>query len=156
MTHSILSSFLQAGPTEVRWASAGLAIVLSAIWSAFTGVLAVVMVTLFAVDVGLGVLKALHQGGLRAFDRDRFGRALIKLGAAMLGVLLAASIDLVLQHAGTVEGTPLATGMLAFMCWGFAWSGVQNLSYFFPGVAERIDGILRRSGDVARRPKESS
>ena len=142
---NLMRSVFQAGPAEIRWGATGVAVVAAAVWSALTGVLAVVMVLLFCVDIVLGVLRAVHRGGLQAFSWDRFMRGAAKLGAAMAGVVLGASGDLIIQHTGTVDATVLTSGVLAFMCWGFAWSAAMSLSYFFPGVERLLDRAMGRA-----------
>jgi len=147
----ILRTFLQAGPSEVKWAATSAAVVLGAIWKAFTSVLFILLLVLFFADVGLGVLKAVNVGGLKGFDRDRFGRAFLKLVAAAFGILLAASVDILLRHQGMVEtATPVTTSVLAYMGWGFGWSAAANLAHFFPG----IDGVIRGALAKLRDPDE--
>lgn len=151
---ALYTSALQAGPAEAKWASVGVAVVLSAVWSALTGVLASIMVLLFLVDVGLGVLRAIHVGGVRAFDWDRFRQGWTKFFAALLGIPLAVAVDLTLQHVDAVSGTPVTTGIITFMSWGFAWSAAGNLGHWFPGVEKWIDRALgrRENGDGTVHP----
>jgi hypothetical protein len=145
---SVIRSLLQAGPAEVRWTGAGLAMVGAAIADALTGVLVAIMLVLFGLDVLVGVLRAVHVGGLKAFSRDRFGRAFIKLMAAMCGILLGAAVDLLLQHYGVVEqATPVTTGVLGYMCCGFGFGAAQHLGHFFPGIDSVVAAGLRKIRD---------
>lgn len=142
---NLMRSLFQAGPAELRWGATGLAVVASAVWTAVTGVLAVVMVLLFCVDVVLGVFKAVHRGGLNAFEWERFMRGAVKFGAAMAGVVLGVCVDLLLEQTGTVAATLTTTGVLAFMCVGFGASAAGSLSYFFPGVERLLDRAMGRA-----------
>lgn len=142
---NLMRSLFQAGPAELRWGATGFAVVASAVWSAMTGVLAVVMVLLFCVDVVLGVFRAVHRGGLNAWSWDRFLRGAVKFGAAMAGVVLGVSVDLVIRETGTLDATLTTTGVLAFMCFGFGWSAAGNLAYFFPGVEKVLDRAMGRA-----------
>lgn len=147
---SAAAALFQAAPPAAQLSMAGAAVVTTAIYDAFTGVLAAVMVLLFLCDVILGVLKAVHVGGIRAFCRGRFLRAFVKLGAAMAGVLLAVSVDLLLRHIGTVEeATYFTSGILGAISVGFIGSAGQSLVHFFPAVGVWLDALLRRVRDPA-------
>jgi phage-related holin len=147
-----VASLIQSPPAQLG--VAGISVVVTAVYHAFTGVLAAIMVLLFLCDLALGVLKALHVGGLQAFCRDRFTRAFLKLGAAMVGVLLAASIDLLLQNIGTVEeATYFTSGILGGISVGFLASAGQSLVYFFPAVGVWLDALLRRLRDPGEAPR---
>jgi hypothetical protein len=148
------ASVFHAAPPATQWGVAGVSVVLAAVWDAFTGVLAAVMVLLFLCDLGLGVLRAINVGGLRAFCRDRFFQAFLKLGAAMFGILLASSIDLMLQHTGALpDATYVTSGILGAICVGFVASAGQNLAHFFPAVGSWFDGLVRRLRDPSDVPQ---
>lgn len=142
---SAATDLLQAGPPAAKFASAGVTVLLAAVWSSLTSILAVGMVLFFAADMLLGVLKAVHCGGLGAFDQAKFARAWTKLGAAAVGIVLFTAADLLLHEAGSPEQwMPLTTVTLTAMCWGFFWSALQSFAYFFPEVGSRIEGLLNR------------
>lgn len=157
MTHRFqdsAASVFQAAPPVVQWGVAGASVVITAVWNAFTGVMAIVLVLLFLCDLGLGVLRAINLGGIGAFSHDRFAKAFLKLGAAMFGILLAVSIDLMLQHIGTIEeATYFTSGILGAMCVGFIASASQNLAHFFPAVGVWTDALVRRLRDPGETPQ---
>lgn len=146
MRPHILESFLQAGPEKARWTGYGLALVLGGLWESLSSLLAGALAALFLADLLLGVLKALHHGGLAAFDWTRFTRAWLKLGAAIVGVLVFTLGDMLLHEADLIPTTvnPITSAGLFGMCWGFFWSSVQSLSHFFPDVEMWLDKVLRR------------
>lgn len=145
MRDVIVRSFVQAGPPEARWTGYGLTLVLGALWASLTSMLAGALAILFVADLGLGVVRALHQGGLRAFDASRFARSWLKFGAAILGIALGTAGDVLLHVAGLPgDATPLTSSVLFGASWGFFWSGAQNLVHFFPELERRIDQVLQR------------
>lgn len=153
MKDTIISSFIQAGPPAVRWGGYGITVALSAIWTSLTSLLAGVLALLFLVDLTLGVLKALRQGGLESFDWNRFSRAWMKLGAAVVGIALFTLGDLLLHSSGLPSDlTPLTSAALFGMAWGFFWSALQNLSHFFPDIGQWTDAALKR---VSREPERT-
>lgn len=147
MKDDLLSSFIQAGPPAVRWSGMGITVVLSTMWAHLTSVLASILALLFLVDLVLGVLKAMHIGGLDAFCWNRFVRAWYKLGAAIGGILLFTLGDMLLHQSGMPDTlAPLTSAGLFGMCWGFWWSASRNLAYFFPQVGEWTDAALKKVG----------
>jgi phage-related holin len=154
MQDSAFAAVYQAAPPAAQATVAGAMVVITAVWHAFTGVLAAIMVLLFLVDLGLGVLRALHMGGLKAFCRDRFWRAFLKLAAAMMGVVLAVSVDLLLRHIGTFdEATYFTSGILGGVSLGFLVSAGESLAYFFPAVGLWMDALVRRLRDPGEMPR---
>lgn len=144
---SAATDLLQAGPPAAKLASTGVAVLASAVWGVVTSTLAAGMVLFFAADLTLGVLKAITCGGLKAFDKEKFARAWGKLAAAAIDIVLFTAADLLLHEAGSPEEwMPLTTVVLMAMCWGFFWSALQSFSYFFPEVATRVEGVLKKSG----------
>lgn len=138
------------GPKEL---GATIAILISAFWYAFTSVLAWVLGGLFVVDLVLGVFRSVHKGGLQAFDWNRFTRAWIKMGAALVGLALFALGDVLFQQFGIPnEWFPLTTAGLVGMCFGFFWSALGNFGYFFPKVRERIESLIDKIS--AKEPTE--
>lgn len=151
---SAFAAVYQAAPAAAQVTAAGAMMVVTAVWHAFTGVLAALMVLLFACDLGLGVLRAIHAGGLKAFCRERFGRAFLKLIAAMVGVVLAVAVDLLLQYIGTVEeATYFTSGIMGGVSLGFLVSAGESLAYFFPGVGLWMDALMRRLRDPGEVPR---
>lgn len=148
---SVAASVFQATPQAAQLSAAGAAVVLTALWTAFTGVLALVMVMLFACDLGLGVLKSVHVGGMKAFDHDRFFRAFMRLGAGFFAVLLAVCVDLVLREVLVLDATYATSGVLGAVCFYFAMSAGQSLDHFFPGVGASVRGLLYRVRDPRQR-----
>lgn len=133
---------VMAGP---KLLGATAAAVFSAFWKSFSSMLAWVLAILFFADLFLGVLRAVHRGGLDAFDWERFWRAWIKLGAAMVGVTLFTAGDLLLHQSGVPQDWyPLSSAALMAMSWGFLWSATQSFGYFFPGAQEAVEKVLHR------------
>lgn len=151
MKDDILSSFIQAGPPSVRWGGMGITIVLSAMWSSLMSILASVLALLFLVELVLGVLKAIHIGGLESFNWTKFTRAWIKLAAAVGGIALFTLGDTLLHQSGLPPDlTPLTSAGLFGMCWGFWWSASRSLAHFFPQVGEWTDAALQKVGQQTR------
>lgn len=123
-------------------------VVVSAIWAAFTSVLAVVLALLFLTDLVLGSLRAVHRGGIRAFEWPRFWRAWVKMGAALVGIALFSAGDVLLHETGVMpdDWSPLATVALSAMCWGFFASALTSFGYFFPDASELVERALSRMG----------
>lgn len=146
------ASLLQSSSPAAKVGAAGLGVVVTALWHAFTGVLALAMVILFFCDLLLGVFKAVHLGGIHAFDYDRFGRAFAKLGAAMVGIVMAVVADLLLREIGAVQdATYVTSGILGGISVGFVVSAGKNLAYFFPQVGSLVDTLARRSQEPPKR-----
>lgn len=149
---SVVASLFQVGPPEARWAGYGITVAAGAVWHSLSGFLAGLLVVLFMADLALGTLKAVHVGGLGAFCRDKFWRAFLKLGAAVVGIALFTIGDLLLHRAGLDPGlTPLTSAALFGICWGFFWSATQNLGHFFPDAQTWVDAALRK----VRNPEET-
>lgn len=149
ITDTVSALYQDAGSPAVKLAGAGAAVILSAVWDAFTGTVAVALVGVFLADVILGVLKAIHQEGIEGFDLNRLARGFIKLCAAAVGIALMRLGDVLMHQAGgPEEWFPFTTAFLAGATWGFFWSGVKNLSYFFPAVTEWIDAARKRGHSV--------
>lgn len=150
-----VASLFQAAPPAAQWGAAGAGIVLTALWHAFTGVLAAVMVVLFLCDIALGVFRALHMGGLTAFEWPRFWRKFLELGAAVVGIVIAACVDLLLREIGTPdEAAYITSGILGAVTIGFGASAGKNLAYFFPAVSAWFDALARRNGPPQRRASD--
>lgn len=125
----------------------GLTVVGAAMWHSLTSVLASALALMFITDLVLGVLKAIHGQGLNAFDWHRFSRAWVKLAAAVGGIALFTMGDLLLHESGLDRSlTPLTSAALFGMCWGFFWSGMTNLAYFFPKVGDWVSAALKKVG----------
>lgn len=153
----LVESFVQAGPTEARRIGYGLALVIGALWHTFMSVLVTILVGLFIADLVLGVFRAVHRGGTQAFDWDRFERAFLKMGAAVVGIAVFRLGDLLLEEGGMPPGsTPLTSAFLFGACWGFFWSSIRNLGYFFPNVDRWIDRAMGREkeGGESARPMD--
>lgn len=147
-----VSTLIQAAPPQVQFGVAGVSVVAAAVWHAFTGVVAAVMALLFLCDLAIGVFKALHIGGLDAFEWTRFWRKFLELGAAMVGIFLAVAIDLLLRQIGTPEDAAyFSTGIIGAISAGFGASAFKNLAYFFPAVSAWFDAFARRNGPPKRR-----
>lgn len=160
-----IRSYADSATEGPAWIGGGVAVLATALWEAFTSVLASVLGLLFFVDLFLGIAVAVHVGGLGAFDWDRFWRAFVKMAAAILGIALFAAGDLLLTELG-VPGTwrPLTAAGLTAMCWGFFMSALVNFGHFFPRVKDQVEKMLnkvrardgqpmRRAGDRATEPE---
>lgn len=146
------ASLIQSSSPEAKVGAAGVGVVVTALWHAFTGVLALAMVLLFFCDLALGVFKAVHVGGIHAFDYDRFGRAFAKLGAAMAGIVMAVVADLLLREIGAVQDASYITsGIMSGVSLGFIVSAGKNLAYFFPQVGSMVDTLVKRREDPPQR-----
>jgi hypothetical protein len=146
---------MESGP--IQFTAAGLSLVVAAIWSSVMGVLFFVMVGLFICDVLLGSLRAISTGGFEGWSKERFQRGLAKFLAALVGVVLSALADILLQDMGLGgEGALLTSGLLGFMCLGFLVSAARNLSYFFPFVEAWTAALLRKVRDPNEIPKRRS
>jgi hypothetical protein len=149
------TSIFQVAPPAAQWGGAGVAVVVAALWHAFTGVLAAALVGLFLADVAIGVFKALHMGGVSAFEWPRFWKKFLELGAAMVGIVIAVCIDLLLREIGSpAEAAYFTSGFLGAVAVGFGASAVKNLAYFFPAVSTAFDALARREGPPKRRASD--
>lgn len=150
-----VASMIQAAPPAAQLGMAGVGVVLTALWHAFTGVLAAAMAGLFIADITIGVFKALHLGGVAAFEWPRFWKKFLELGAAMVGIMIAVCVDLLLREIGTPgEAAYFTSGFLGAVAVGFGTSAVKNLAYFFPAVSSVFDTLARREGPPQRRASD--
>jgi hypothetical protein len=150
-----VAGFLGAILSGPKLSGSALAVVLSALWAQFTGILATLLAFFFLVDLGLGILRAIHERGLGGFEWPRFWRAWIKMGAAGLGIALSTLVDLSLHQLQTPEDWfPVTAAALAGMCYGFAASGAQSFAYFWPEVGQGIERAIdqMRGGPADKEP----
>lgn len=122
-----------------------LAVVVSAFAVSFTSVLAVVLTGLFLADITLGSLRAVAGGGLNAFCWEKWWRAWIKMIAAIVGLAVFTLGDVLLHEMGLrADWHPTATAGLTAMCWGFFFSALQNVGYFFPAARRAVEAVTSR------------
>lgn len=131
-----------AGPKLVGIASA---IIVSAFWNFFSSLLAWLLGILFFSDMVLGILVDVHKGGIRAFDWEEFWKGGIKMIAAIIGIAVFVAGDMLFHITGMPNSWyPLATAGLLGMCYGFFYSALENLGYFFPKVRNTVEKLILR------------
>lgn len=147
-------AFIQgAGPAPAKVAVAGMAVLGSALWDAFTS-LAVALLALFIVaDVLLGIARAVSEGGIQAFDETRFYRAGVKLVAALVIIAVTVGMDLLVHSTGRVpeDWAPAFASGVAILCAAYLASIAQNATWFFPELGGLFDRLLSREQPRNRR-----
>jgi hypothetical protein len=117
---------------------------LSQVWAALTSLVALAVLSLWALDMISGVLRSVDREGLDAFSWSLFVGGFRKGLMAGVTIAFAAVIEVLLVEIGVQWVPVLATG-LGLLAFGFAWSVVQNIGHFYPEVADGMSKLLHRA-----------
>ena len=123
--------------------SVALFAIFSKIWLALTSVLAASLLFLWAIDIILGVVKAVDQeGGIDNFKWEFFLAGFRKGLVGVVIIAFAVVIEVMMKEVGA-GFLPVSTTVMSVLAWGFAWSVVQNVSYFYPEVGVALSRTLK-------------
>jgi len=151
-------TFLANGVSKVGWIPAALLAVLADLSGAF-GELFFLILVLWACDFALGFARAFSD---KAVDLEwiKIIRSGVKLFVIAIGVVAIRAIEGLIVHSGIDTKEKLTVAMLLAVGLALAFSCLENLTYFWPGLedfSEKLKGILgKENPDATHHPDRRS
>jgi len=122
------------GSLQAKWLPAGLCALFVDMASVFDELFWIVVLLLFC-DFGIGVLRAWHDP-TRCFETAKAYGSIMKLVVIGIGTYAVHLIERLIFQAGIDTQEKLVGATLVIIGVSEAYSIVDNLTYFFPGLVE--------------------
>lgn len=129
-----------------KWLPAALVAVLADLSGAF-GELFFLILVLWLCDLALGLARAFSDETVK-MEWIKFFRSLVKLFVIAIGVVAIRAIEGLIVHSGIDTQEKLTVAMLLVVGMALAFSCLENLCYFWPGLedwAERVKSMLGKA-----------
>lgn len=131
---------------------AGLVAVLTDLSGAFSELFFLIFI-LWACDLTLGLARAISDPTVK-MEWIKFFRSLVKLFVIAIGVVAIRAIEALIVYSGIDTQEKFTVAMLIAVGIALAFSCLDNLSYFWPGLEGLFDRIKSLLGKA--KPTEAS
>jgi hypothetical protein len=138
-----LHALNEGGPTAVKGAAAGLAMLGSAIWGALTSLLAAVLGFFWLLDMLSGMILAWEGKGGREWSWPKFWGGFRKLAIAGVAIGLGVGVDAVIASTGA-QVEMFGIGAMGALIAAFGGSAAQNIREYFPGAGGILGKAMER------------